>query len=277
MKIIVTIKQVPESSNVKMDPATGTIIRAGVESVVNPLDLYAIEEALRLKEKYGGEVCVITMGPPQAKRVLKEAIAMGCDSGYLVTDRAFGGADTWATSYTLSQAIKQKIGYFDLLLSGERATDGDTAQVGPGIASWLDIPAITYVSKIEVSGSYFSEMTQTTEVNEIKAERLIEEGYQQVMSKLPCMCAVLKEIAQPRLPTLKGKINSMEAEIVECTASNMQLEPFWLGLKGSPTKVTKIESPKIMRNGKTLNVTDDEACGTICDEIVAFLEEKGAL
>jgi electron transfer flavoprotein beta subunit len=265
MVIVVPIKQVPESSNVKMDPVTGTIIRAGVESVVNPLDLYALETALRLKETHGAEVVAISMGPPQAKCVIKEAIAMGCDKGVLITDRAFGGADTWATSYTISEAIK-KVGKFDLILCGERATDGDTAQVGTGIASWLDIPAITYVSHLDVGKG-----------GAIKAERLIEEGYQKVEAKLPCLCTVLKEIGKPRLPTLKGKIASMEATIDEYTASNMELEPAYLGLKGSPTKVTKIESPKVARSGKTYTATDDQTIGKICDDVIAFLDKKGVL
>jgi electron transfer flavoprotein beta subunit len=147
LRILVLVKQVPESGNVKMDPATGTMIRAGVENVVNPLDLYAIETALRLKERYGGEVTAISMGPPTAMRVLKEAAAMGCDRCALLSDKRFGGADTWATSYTLGRGAA-RLGSFDIIVAGERATDGDTAQVGPGLAAWLDIPALTYVSKI---------------------------------------------------------------------------------------------------------------------------------
>jgi len=264
MKIIVTVKQVPESSNVKMDPVTGTITRAGVESVVNPLDLYALESALQLKERHGGEVSAVTMGPASAKRVLKEAIAMGCDKGVLVCDRAFGGSDTWATSYTLAQAIKT-LGDFDLVITGERATDGDTAQVGPGIASWLGIPALTYLSKIEINRGL------------LEAERLTEEGYQQISAKLPVMCAVLKEIARPRLPTLKGKIASMEAEILTLSTANMQLERSFLGLKGSPTHVTKIESPKVTRNAKMFTITDDVSLENAITEVVKFLDAKGAI
>jgi electron transfer flavoprotein beta subunit len=265
MTIIVPIKQVPESSNVKMDPATGTIIRAGVESVVNPLDLYAIETALRIKEASGGVITALTMGPPQAVKVLKEAMAMGCDQGILVSDRAFGGSDTFATSYTISQAIR-KIGGFDLIISGERATDGDTAQVGPGIAAWLGIPALSYVSKIAGLNE-----------KEIVVERLIEEGYQRVQAPLPCLITVLKEIAQPRLPTLKGKIASMSAEIPVFTQANMELDAALLGLKGSPTKVTKIDTPKIARNGKIMKVNDEASLNAALDTVIQFLEEKGAL
>ena len=147
MRIIVPIKQVPETSKVKMDPETGTMLRKGLASIVNPLDLYAIEAALRLREKHGGTVTAITMGPPNAMFALREAIALGCDDAVLLSARQFAGADTWATSYVLSKAIR-KLGDYDLILCGERATDGDTGQVGPGIAAWLDIPMSTFVSKI---------------------------------------------------------------------------------------------------------------------------------
>ena len=148
MKIIVCIKQVPETTNVKIDPNTGTLIREGVESIINPFDMYAIEEGLRIKERLGeGEVVVITMGPPQAEEVLREAISMGVDKAILISDKRLAGSDTYATSYTLSRAI-QKIGDYDLILCGKQAIDGDTAQVGPGISSWLDIPQVTYVKKI---------------------------------------------------------------------------------------------------------------------------------
>jgi electron transfer flavoprotein beta subunit len=265
MNIVVPIKQVPETSNVKMDPETGTIIRAGVESVVNPLDLYALEAALRIREESGGTVKAVTMGPPQASRVLKEAIAMGCDEGALVSDRAFGGADTFATSYTLSAAIRE-MGPFDLIVTGERATDGDTAQVGPGIAAWLGIPALTYISKIE-----------SIEGGAMTLLRLIEEGYQRVKVRLPCMVSVLKEIAQPRLPTLRGKIASMEKEILQYNSGSLDLVPERLGLKGSPTRVTKIANAKVARNGRTLTVTDDASLEAVVCEVADFLEAKGAL
>jgi electron transfer flavoprotein beta subunit len=145
--IVVPIKQVPETSNVKMDPVTGTMIRAGVGTVVNPLDLFAIETAVRLKEAHGGRITTLTMGPRGAEKALREAIAMGCDDGVLISDRAFAGSDSWSTSYTLAQAIRT-LGAFDLIVAGERATDGDTGQVGPGIAAWLDLPVATYVAAI---------------------------------------------------------------------------------------------------------------------------------
>ena len=263
LKILVPVKQVPESSNVKMDPATGTVIRSGVETVVNPLDLYAIETALRLRERYGGEVTAVSMGPPAAMRVLKEAAAMGCDRCVLLSDRRFGGADTWATSYTLASGAK-KLGPFDIIVAGERATDGDTAQVGPALAAWLEMPALSYVSKIEeVSGG------------RIRAERLVEEGYEMLDAPLPCLITVVKEIAVPRLPTLKGKIKSRELNIPVLTADDLDVNPEYLGLKGSPTRVVKIETPSVTRKGRTIKVSDEESLRFAVDELLALLTEKG--
>ena len=265
MKIIVLIKQVPESSNVKMDPVTGTVIRAGIETVVNPLDLYALEAALQLKERYGGSVTAVSMGPPQAIRVLKEAVAMGCDGAALVSDKKFGGADTHATSYTLSQAVRA-IGAFDLIITGERATDGDTAQVGPGIAAWLDLPLATYVAKI-------------TEVRDrrIQVERLVEEGYQILCAPLPCLISVVKEAATPRLPTLDGKIRSMGLQYPVYSTENLDLSAGYLGLKGSPTKVVKINTPKITRSGTIMAVNDGLTLDAAVDAVINLLETKGAL
>jgi len=265
MKIIVPIKQVPESSNVKMDPVTGTVIRTGIETVVNPLDLYALEAALRLKEQYGGTVTAISMGPPNAIRVLKEAVAMGCDDAILVSDKKFGGSDTLATSYILSQAIL-KIGDFDIIITGERATDGDTAQVGPGIAAWLDIPLATYAAKI-------CEIKE----NKMITERLVEEGYQKISLPLPCLISVVKEIATPRLPTLDGKIRSMEMNYPVFSTENLSLNHDLIGLKGSPTKVDKITVPKILRKSNVITVTDDISLNEAVDAILDLLEKKGAL
>jgi electron transfer flavoprotein beta subunit len=265
VKIIVPIKQVPESSNVKMDPETGTVIRAGVETVVNPLDLYALEAALRLKEQYGGTVSVLSMGPPQAVKALKEAVAMGCDEAVLVSDRKFGGSDTHATSYTLAQAIRG-LGAFDIIIAGERATDGDTAQVGPGIAAWLDLPLATYVAKI---GAF--------EQGRLHLERLVEEGYQLLSLPLPCLLTVVKAVAGPRLPTLRGKIRSMDLRIPVYTAGDMPLREEYLGLAGSPTKVVKINSPRLTRGGRTVRVQDDISLKAAVDELMDLLDRKGVL
>jgi electron transfer flavoprotein beta subunit len=267
MKIIVPIKQVPESSNVKMDPVTGTVIRAGVETVVNPLDMYALEAALRLKEQFGGTVTVVSMGPPPAIKALKEAIAMGCDDGMLVSDRKFGGSDTHATSYILAESIKT-LGAFDLIVTGERATDGDTAQVGCGIASWLGIPVVTYVSKVEKGASD----------KELKLERIVEEGYQLLTTELPAVLCVVKAVATPRLPTLKGKKKSMELAIPTIGVDKMPgIDEKWLGLKGSPTNVVKIDTPKVTRSGKTIVIEDESSLNKALDELVGLLDKKGLI
>ena len=262
MKIIIPIKQVPETSNVKMDEETGTIIREGVESIINPLDLYAIETGIQLKEEQGGEIIVITMGPPSAEKALKEAIAMGCDDGILITGKEFAGSDTWATSYTISRAVK-KLGEFDLILTGERATDGDTGQVGPGIASFLDLPVSTYTSKI----------VEVTEVN-IVVERLIEEGYEILKMPLPALVSVVKEISFPRLPTLRGKQKAKKAELDHWNADNMDIERSALGLNGSPTRVVKIHHPKVIRSGEFVRATNEESLADAVERFLKFLRKK---
>lgn len=262
MNIIVPIKQVPETSNVKMDPETGTMVRSGVESVVNPLDLYALEAALQLKDSMGATVTAVTMGPPKAAKVLDMAISMGCDDGVLVSDRKFGGADTWATSYTLSQAIKS-LGEVDLIIAGERATDGDTAQVGPGIAAWMDLPLATYISRMETDGD-----------SGLIVERLVEEGYERLRLPLPALITVVKEVASPRLPTLRGKKKAMATEIRTLSTENLELESSYIGLKGSPTKVVKIDTPKVTRGGKVVQATDDASLNEAMDQLMDFLRSR---
>ena len=240
MNIIVCIKQVPNTTDVKIDPVKNTLIREGVESIINPFDTYAIEEAVRLKERFTGKVTVITMGPPQAEAALREAISLGCDEGILVSDRKFAGSDTWATSYTLSCAIK-KIGVFDIILCGKQASDGDTAQVGPGISTHLDIPQVTYVKKIE-------------EIKDGKArvERMTEEGYDILETPIPCLFTVVKEINTPRLPSLKGMMRSKSAKIAQWSAADINSDPKNLGLDGSPTRVVKIFTPPPRQGGQIL-------------------------
>lgn len=266
MHIVVPIKQVPETSNVKMDPEKGTMIRDGVESVINPLDLYALEAALQLREAHGGTVTAITMGPPPAETALRQAVAMGCDDAILVSDRKFGGSDTWATSYTLAGAIRT-IGAerapVDLVIAGERATDGDTAQVGPGIAAWLDLPLATYVAHITAVSS--TGMT---------VERLVEEGYQILEIPFPALITVVKEIAAPRLPTLSGKKRSRAMEVPVFNAERMDLDPASLGLKGSPTKVVRIATPKVTRGGTVVEASGETGVVGAVDQLMAFLEAK---
>jgi electron transfer flavoprotein beta subunit len=257
MNIIVCIKQVPNTTDVKIDPVTNTLIRDGVESVINPFDVYAIEEGVRLKERFGGKVTVVTMGPPQAEGALKEAISLGCDEGVLVSDRKFAGSDTWATSYTLSCAIK-KLGDFDIILCGKQASDGDTAQVGPGISTHLDIPQVTYVKKIE-------------EIKDSKArvERMMEEGYDVVETPLPCLFTVVKEINTPRMPSLKGMMKAKSAQIVKWNASDIECEPKSIGLDGSPTRVVRIFTPPQRKGGEIIK----GETGQIAQELVQLLKD----
>lgn len=234
MRAIVCIKQVPDTTDVKVNPETGTLIREGVPSIVNPFDTYAIEEALRLREKFGGKVTVISMGPPQAKEALKEAIAMGADEAILLSDRAFAGSDTWATAYTLANAIR-KIGDFDVILCGKQAIDGDTGQVGPGIARQLDIEQLTYVFKIQEIDF---------QAKRIRVERLLEEGREVVETRLPALLTVVKDINQPRYPTIMGIRRATRTEIPVWTAADLpDAKPDLLGLKGSPTQVVRVFNP----------------------------------
>ena len=257
MNIIVCIKQVPNTTDVKIDPVTNTLIREGVESIINPFDAYAIEEAVRLKERFGGKVTVVTMGPPQAESALKEAISLGCDEGILISDRKFAGSDTWATSYTLATAIK-KIGSFDVIICGKQASDGDTAQVGPGISTHLDIPQVTYVKKIE-----------DISVNLAKVRRMTEEGYDIVETPLPCLFTVVKEINTPRLPSLKGMMRAKSAKITKWTADDIEADPRSLGLDGSPTRVVKIFSPAPRKGGEMLQGETNE----IVKELAELLKD----
>ncbi len=240
MIIVVCIKQVPDTNNVRINPETKTLIREGVESIINPFDCYALEEGVRLKERFGGKVMVLTMGPPQAESALREAISLGADEAVLLSDRAFAGSDTLATSYALSQAIR-KYGQVDLIICGKQAIDGDTAQVGPGIAVHLGIPQITYVRKIEA-----------IEHGVIRAERLNEEGYDVLEVTLPAMLTVVKEINQPRIASLKGKMTAKKATIPTWTAADVGAEPALVGLEGSPTMVVEIFTPPPRKGGKTI-------------------------
>jgi electron transfer flavoprotein beta subunit len=281
MRIIVPIKQVPETTAVKMDEATGTMIREGVEAIVNPLDLYAIETALRLREAHGGQVVTISMGPPKADKALREAIAMGCDAGVLISDKPLAGSDTWATSYVLAAAIRKLVGApgvppaggsstgqtpvapIDLVICGERATDGDTGQVGPGIASFLDLPVATYVSRIDhVEGGV------------CRVRRLVEDGYEVLEVATPCVLTVVKEIADPRLPTLRGKIRAKAERIPVWTAGDLDIDPSKVGLEGSPTRVVRIFKPKVARECVKLAAKDEQSLHEAVEKLVAFLHEK---
>ncbi|MCX7591355.1 MAG: electron transfer flavoprotein subunit beta/FixA family protein [Kiritimatiellae bacterium] len=255
MHIVVCIKQVPETTDVKIDPKTNTLMREGVQSIINPFDMYAIEEGIRLKERLGARVTAISMGPPQAETALRDAISMGIDDAILISDRAFAGSDTWATSYTLALAIR-KIGDVRLIVCGKQASDGDTAQVGPGIAAHLDWPQITCVRKI-----------RTIEENHIVAERLLENGHEVIESSLPCVMTVVKEINEPRLPSLKGKMTARKAVVPRWTAEDLSAERDKIGLEGSPTKVIRIFTPPPRAGGEILQGEPTEVVAKLVERL----------
>jgi len=260
MDIIVCIKQVPNTTQVRINPETNTLIREGVECIINPFDMYAIEEGIRLKEKHGGKVTVLSMGPPQAEIALKEAISLGCDEAILLSDRYFAGSDTWATSYVLSQGIK-KIGNYNMVICGKQASDGDTAQVGPGISTFLDAPQVTYVKKIE-----------EVKENMARVERMLEEGYEAIETPLPCVITVVKEINEPRLPSLKGKMKSKKAQITTWNAEDLNCDFDKIGLDGSPTRVIKIFTPPPRKGGQMLKGELNEIVEKLSSELKSELQ-----
>ena len=239
MRIIVCVKEVPDTTEVKIDPETGTLIRKGVPAILNPFDMYALEAALQIKdENPDTEVIVVSMGPPSAEKNLRDTIAMGADDVYLVTDRAFAGADTHATSYTLSEAIKF-IGDYDLIFAGKQAIDGDTAQTGPGIAEWLGIPQATFVKKV-----------RELKDNSIVVERVTESGYEVVEVELPAVITIVKGDRDPRLPSLRGMMRAKRAQIKKLTAEDLPVDKDKIGLAGSPTKVHKVFTPPRRKGGE---------------------------
>jgi electron transfer flavoprotein beta subunit len=254
MNIIVCIKQVPDTAEIKIDPKTNTLIREEVPSIINPFDLYAIEAGLQIRDKLGGKVTVLSMGPPQAESALREAISMGADEAVLLTDRAFAGADTWATSYTLAKAIK-KLGA-DIIFCGKQAIDGDTAQVGPETAEFLNISHIAYIRKIE-----------EIKDNYIRVQRLMDEGYDVVESSLPVLLTVVKELNEPRMPSLKGKMAAKKAEIKKMGIADIEAEEDRTGLKGSPTQVKNIFAPKIKSERVMLEGTPEEQVDALVNKL----------
>ncbi|MCM8778940.1 MAG: electron transfer flavoprotein subunit beta/FixA family protein [Candidatus Omnitrophica bacterium] len=272
MNIIVCIKQVPDTTEVKIDPRTNTLIREGVASIINPFDMYALEEGIRLKEKYAGKVIVITMGPPQAEEALREAISLGVDEAILITDRALAGSDTWATSFTLAKAI-EKIGKFDLVICGKQAIDGDTAQVGPGISAHLNIPQVTYVKKIEeikFSATGYRQQAIGSNTLIARVQRMMEEGYEVIEVPLPCLITVVKEINEPRLPSLKGKLRARNASITKWRIDDLGLDKQDVGLEGSPTRVVKIFTPPPRKGGQILQGNTQE----VVEKLVELLKDE---
>ncbi|MGD0794134.1 MAG: electron transfer flavoprotein subunit beta/FixA family protein [Dehalococcoidales bacterium] len=255
MNVIVCLKQVPGTTEVKIDPQTNTLVRQGIESIINPFDTYAIEEAVRTKEKHGGKVTVITMGPPQAEAALREAISLGADEAVLLSDRAFAGADTWATAFTLSRAVV-KLGQYDLIICGRQTIDGDTGQVGPELAEMLGIPFIAYVSQVE-----------EIKDGKLRARRMVEEGHEVIEAGLPALITVSKEINIPRLPSLRGITRSRSAKITVWGVADLGVEPANVGLSGSSTQVIKIFFPQSVCQAEIITGTPESQVEKLLEKL----------
>jgi len=255
MNIIVCLKQVPDTTEVRIDRETNTLIREGVPSIVNPVDLHAVEAALALRQRFGGRVTVLSMGPPQVETALREALSLGADEAVLLCDRAFAGSDTLATSCTLAAGIR-KTGPFDLVLCGRQAIDGDTGQVGPELAEWLGIPHITCVSSVD-------EVTP----EDITVSRLTEGGCERVKATRPALLTVVKELNEPRLPSYRASLRAKTQPVTVWGAADLDLEPERMGIPGSPTKVTRTFVPELGRKGQFLTGSPEQQAG----ELIAAL------
>lgn len=256
MKILVCIKQVPDTTDIKWTE-NNTIQREGVESIINPYDIYALEEALKLKKEIPDtEITVLTMGPQQASEMLKKTIATGCDNGVLISDKKFAGADTYATGKTIAATIKEKMSDFDLILCGQFAIDGDTAQTGPSIANQLNLPQATFVKELKKYDG-----------NSIYAVREIEEGIETIKVELPALICVLKGYAEPMRPTINGIKKAQNSEITVYTLEDTGLTPEEVGIKGSPTYVSKAFRPEHEHTECTL-------C-TNCEELAEKIKKYG--
>ncbi len=257
LKVVVCIKQVPDTNEVKLDPVTGTLIRDGVPSIINPDDKAGLEAALRMKDEYGARVTVISMGPQQADLALREALAMGADEAILVTDRAFGGADTWATSSTLASAIKKL--EFDLIITGRQAIDGDTAQVGPQIAEHLGLANISYAEDIKLEG------------DSVVVRRQYEDRYHVIKAKMPCLITALSELNKPRYMTPGGIFDAYREKTVTIwTRPDLDVSDSNIGLKGSPTRVHKSFTKAVKGKGTVVALDIQESA----DFLIEKLKEK---
>ena len=259
MEILVCVKQVPDTAEVKIDPEKHTVIRAGVPNIFNPFDQNALEAALQLKDSQGARVTLLSMGPPQAEEVLREGLAMGADDAYLLTDRKVGGSDTLATGYCLAQAVRkvaelQGVEQFDVVLCGKQAIDGDTAQVGPQIATELGIPQITYAAEINVDG--------TT----VRVKQQNEEGYIVTEAQFPVLITAVKELNEPRFPTIRGTMKAKKREIPHLSADDIKVDETKIGLKGSPTMVRKIFTPPQRTQGLVIKEEDPNAAVSVLME-----------
>lgn len=241
MNIVVCIKQVPDTTEVKLDPKTGTLIRNGIPSIINPDDKSGLEAALKLKDEHQAKVTVLTMGPPQAEKALREALAMGADEAILLTDRAFAGADTWATSSTLAAALNNL--EYDLIIAGRQAIDGDTAQVGPQIAEHLGLHQVSYANDL------------VKKDEKLLVKRMFEDGYHNIEVKMPCLITTLSDMNTPRYMTVGGIYEAFEKEITTWTLEDIKVDKTNIGLKGSPTKVKKSFTKGAKTAGKLFEIS----------------------
>lgn len=257
MNIIVLIKQVPDTTDVKLDPKTGSLIREGVESIINPDDRHALEAAISLKKAEGGKVTVLSMGPPQTIDALSEAIGMGANEAILLSDNAFAGADTWATSFTLGKSI-EKIGRYDLIFCGRQAIDGDTAQIGPQVADYLHVPQVTYVFEIE-----------KIQKKTVTVKRRLEDGYERVQCNLPALLTVIGELNVPQYPMVGRLIDACKEKspIKIWNAADIGVQASDVGLEGSFTQVIKTFAPKFRRQGEMLEGDAKKVAGTLVEKL----------
>ncbi len=253
MNIVVCLKQVPDTTVVKIDPVKGTLIREGVPSIINPEDKHALEAALQIKEKNGAHITVISMGPPQAKEALRETLCMGSDEAILLTDRAFGGADTLATSKTLAAAIKTLD--YDIIFGGRQAIDGDTAQVGPEIAEHLEIPQVTYVQNVEFDG------------NDLIVNRALEDGYELIKVQTPCLLTAIEELNHPRYMNVGLIFDTANKEVKIMTLADLDVESNEIGLNGSPTKVKKSMTKEAKGAGEIVKDSVPEAVSYVLGKL----------
>jgi len=260
VNIVVCIKQVPETTDVRVDPKTNALIREGVKSIVNPFDENAVEAALQLKEAHGGKVTVITMGPPQAEEALRHTIAMGADEAILLTDAAFRGSDTLATSYALAAAVR-KLGDVDLVLCGKQAIDGDTGQVGAGLAERLGVPQVTFAIGLEIAD------------DKLRARRVLDDMYEVIEVKLPAVVTVVKQINEPRFPSMRNVLKAKKAEIIKWTAADLAADLTQTGFDGSPTQVIRVWPPEKRAGGQMLEGEPDE----VVDKLAAIIRELSVL
>jgi electron transfer flavoprotein beta subunit len=264
MNVAVLMKQVPDTDEVKMDPERGTMIRDGAGGIVNPLDLNALEAAMRFRGD-GGSVTLISMGPPKAEESLREGLALGADRAILATDRAFAGGDSWATARVLAAAIK-RAGLPDLILAGEKATDGETGQVGPEVAALLGAPVATRVTRIEETGD-----------GEIEVDCVLEDGILTQRVKLPCVLTVISDVNTPSLPTLSGKKRAYSSGIEKISAEDLGVSPDGTGLSASPTRVVRIDHPKISRNGERFHAKRRDELEAGLERAVELLAEASLI